>query len=149
MSGSWNFERRRVVCGAFVVGVSLLTKGQANVATSLEAVRSRMRLPPEDALFAARRLSEEQLIGFDEGGAVRSNAKGIRHADDLVQTATSKARSVEDVARTMEGGGLPLALLRIAIIANGGSLACGVTDGVEGATHRLALDGDEVTLSAC
>src|SRR5450631_2507436 len=106
MSSSWNFERRRTVCGAFVVGVSLIAKGKANFATSLEAVRNRMRLPPEDALFAARRLHEEQLIVFDEGGAVRSNEKGIQHAEDLVRSATSKTLSFGELARTLQSGGL-------------------------------------------
>ena len=145
MSPSWNFERRRVVCGAFVVGVSVVAKGKPGVLTSLEAVRSRMRLPPEDALFAARRLHEDQLIEFEAGGAVRSTDEGIRHADGLVRAAVSKVERFEEVSRTVAGGGVALAMLRTAILAHGGTLACGAPDGSVVA-HRLALREDLVTI---
>src|SRR5687768_7826051 len=99
MSASWNFERRKITCARFIVGVSLLSKGKAGFETNLEAVRSRVRLPPEDALFAARRLDEEGLITFDAGGAVSSNAKGQGRAEEILQAARAKTGAIEDVTR--------------------------------------------------
>ncbi len=143
---AWNFERRRVVCGKFVVGVSLVTKGKANVETSLEAVRNRMRLPPEDALFAARRLDEEQLIAFNPGGAVTSTRAGIDRAEEIVRVATSRFGDFEDVTRCLRAGGVELAMLKIALVANGGALACGGPADELSVEHRLALVGDEVAI---
>ena len=80
MTVGWNFERRRDTCTQFLIGVHVFAKGLAERGTSLEAVRTRMRLSPEEALFAARRLSEEKLITFEAAGAVRSNARGIERA---------------------------------------------------------------------
>jgi hypothetical protein len=57
MTAGWNFERRRDTCAAFVIGVFEIVNGRPDRDTSLEAVRNRMRLSPEEALFAARRLN--------------------------------------------------------------------------------------------
>jgi len=85
----WNFERRRDACTQFLIGVFLLTKGLPERDTSLEAVRTRIRLSPEEALFAARRLSDEKLIGFQPAGTVRSSTRGIDRA--VPSPATNRA----------------------------------------------------------
>lgn len=145
MATAWNYERRQLTCAKFVIGVWLIAKGKAGVETSLEAVRNRVRLPPEDALFAARRLDEEQLVAFDPGGDVRAVAKGIARAEELLEKARSKTREIDDVTSTLSGGGVPLAILELAVIANGGSLPCGAT--TDGATsHRLVLIGNALVL---
>jgi len=146
MPNAWNYERRRVVCAKFLVGVSLVAKGEANASTSLEAVRNRMRLPPEDALFAARRLSEEQLIGFDPGGAVRSTSEGIVRAAEILRSATSQTDHADDVRRTLRGGGMPFEMLKIALMANGGVLDCGARESEAGTVYRLGLAGEVITL---
>jgi hypothetical protein len=142
----WNFERRRDTCTQFLIGVSILTKGLAERDTSLEAVRTRMRLSPEEALFAARRLSEENLIAFDPAGAVRSSARGIERTHELMAAVRSKAQRFDDVARTLRAGGPPLNVLAAVIRADGAPLACGGPD--PDATYRLALVGDVVTLES-
>jgi len=146
MSAGWNFERRRDTCSQFLIGVSLLAKGIAERDTSLEAVRNRMRLSPEEALFAGRRLSEEKLIAFDPAGAVRSNARGIERAAALMSAVRQKAQRFDDVARTLRAGGTPLAVLAAVIRADGEALACGAPDSDADATYRLALVDDVVTL---
>lgn len=146
MSAGWNFERRRDTCSQFLIGVSLLTTGLADRDTNLEAVRHRMRLSPEEALFAARRLSEENLIAFDPAGAVRSNARGIERATTLVSAVRSKARHFDDVARTIRAGGTPLAVFAAVIRADGGALACGAPDTDADGTYRLSLVDDVVIL---
>jgi hypothetical protein len=140
----WNFERRRDTCTQFLIGVSVLTRGLAERDTSLEAVRSRMRLSPEEALFAARRLSEEKLIAFDPAGAVRSNAHGLERTEELTGAVRTRAQRFEDVARTLGTGGPPLAVLAAVIRADGAPLACRGPD--PAATYRLALIADVVTL---
>ena len=140
----WNFERRRDTCTQFLIGVSVLTRGLAERDTSLEAVRSRMRLSPEEALFAARRLSEEKLIAFDPAGAVRSNAHGLERTEELTGAVRARAQRFEDVARTLGTGGPPLAVLAAVIRADGAPLACRGPD--PAATYRLALIADVVTL---
>ena len=107
MTVGWNFERRRDTCTVFLIGVSVLTEGLAERDTSLEAVRARMRLSPEEALFAARRLSEENLIAL--AGAVRSNARGIARAHELMGAVRSKAQRFEDVTRTLRTWGTAVA----------------------------------------
>ena len=146
MSKAWNFERRQIVCARFIVGVSLVVKGATDAMTSLEAVRNRVRLPPEDALFAARRLDEEQKIQFDPGGAVRSTRKGIEHATEIVRVAAMNARHAEDVDRVVRGGGVPHAMLKLAVLANGGVLECEPVDGEARSTHRLRADGERLIL---
>jgi hypothetical protein len=140
----WNFERRRDTCTQFLIGVSVLTRGLAERDTSLEAVRTRMRLSPEEALFAARRLSEEKLIAFEPAGAVRSNALGLARTEELMGAVRSRAQRFDDVSRTLRAGGPPLAVLAAVIRADGAPLACGGPD--PDATYRLALIADVVTL---
>ena len=144
MTVGWNFERRRDTCTQFLIGVSVLTKGLADRDTNLEAVRARMRLSPEEALFAARRLSEDKLIAFVAAGAVRSNARGIERAHELMGAVRSKAQRFDEVARTLRTGGPPLAVLAAVIREDGAPLACGGPD--DDATYRLALVNDVVTL---
>ncbi len=142
----WNFERRRDTCARFLIGVSLLAKGSADQDTSLEAVRSRMRLSPEEALFAARRLNEEALLVFDKGGAIRSNAQGIERAEARMRDVRSKAQRFDEVERTLQVGGTALAVFAAVIRADGGALACGAPDSDPDATYRLSLLDDVVTL---
>jgi hypothetical protein len=146
MATSWNYERRQLTCGKLVIGVWLVAKGKPGFATSIEAVRNRMRLPPEDALFAARRLDEEGLIAFDPGGTVTSNAKGIAHAAGLVDGACSKARQLEDARLCLTAGGLPLAMLEVAVMARGGSIECEAPPWDAGGAYRLALAGEGLGL---
>lgn len=144
MTVGWNFERRRDTCAQFLIGVSILTKGLAERDTSLEAVRTRMRLSPEEALFAARRLSEENLIAFEPAGAVRSSARGIERSQELMSAVRSKAERFADVARVLRTAGTPLDVVAAVIRADGAPLPCGGPD--PDATYRLALVGDVVTL---
>ena len=148
MTVGWNFERRRDTCAAFVIGVHVLVKGLAERDTSLEAVRNRMRLSPEEALFAARRLDEEKLLTFQPAGAVRSNARTIERAESLVSALRSKVLREGEAARTLRAGGIPLAILGAVIRAEGDAIACGAPDGEEdaGAIYRLGLVDDVVTL---
>lgn len=146
MTAGWNFERRRDTCTRFLIGVSLLAKGLADRATSLEAVRARMRLSPEEALFAARRLDEEKLLAFDPAGAVRSNARGIERAEALLGAVRSKAQRFDEVTRVLRAGGPPLALLAAVIRADGEALACGAPDSDPDGTYRLVVIEDEVTV---
>ena len=144
MTAGWNFERRRDTCTQFLIGVSVLTKGLADRDTNLEAVRARMRLSPEEALFAARRLSEEKLIAFVAAGAVRSHVRGIERAFELMDGVRTKAQRFDELTRTLRTGGTPLDLLAAVIRADGAPLACGGPD--PDATYRLALVDDVVTL---
>jgi hypothetical protein len=144
MTVGWNFERRRDTCTQFLIGVSVLTKALADRDTNLEAIRARMRLSPEEALFAARRLAEEKLIGFAAGGAVRSNALGIERAHALMGAVRARVQRSDEVVRTLRTGGPPLAVVAAVIRADGAPLACGGPD-LE-AIYRLALVDDVVTL---
>ena len=146
MSAGWNFERRRDTCARFLLGVWVLAKGLPGRDTSLEAVRSRMRLAPEEALFAARRLHEEKLLAFEAGGAVHSNAPGIERAEALLQGVRGRALRFDEVARVLRAGGTPLEVFAAVIRADGGALACGAPDTDATAAYRLTLVGDVVTL---
>ncbi len=148
-AAGWNFERRRDCCSAFVNGVFELAKGLPERDTSLEAVRNRMRLSPEEALFAARRLNEEKLLTFEAAGAVRSNARGIERAQTLMSAVRSKVERFEEATRMLEAGGIPLAVLAAVIRADSEPLACGAppdADADADATYHLALVDDVVTL---
>jgi hypothetical protein len=146
MTAGWNFERRRDTCSAFVVGVFVLAKGLAERDTSLEAVRNRMRLSPEEGLFAARRLHDEKLLTFEAAGAVRSNARGIERAEALMSAVRSKMQRFDEVTRALQAGGSSVAVLAAALRSHGEPLACGAPDDGAGATYRLALVDDVVTL---
>ena len=146
MAQGWNFERRRDTCTQFLIGVFLLTKGLPERDTSLEAVRTRMRLSPEEALFAARRLSEEKLIAFQPAGSVRSSSRGNERADELMRGVRSKVQRFDDVTRTLRAGGPPLAVLAAVLRADGEPLACGSPYDAPDATYRLTLVEDVVTL---
>jgi hypothetical protein len=146
VTAAWNFERRHLTCARFLVGVSLIAEGRANHDTSLEAVRHRMRLPPEDALFAARRLGDEELIAFEPGGSVRSTAKGVERAAALLRDASATTREFDVMARTLRGGGIPLGMLKIALHAAGGLHPCGAPASDDGATYRVALVDDQVAV---
>ena len=137
MTVGWNFERRRDTCSRFLIGVSVLTDGVADRDTSLEAIRSRMRLSPEEALFAARRLLDENLIGFEPGGAVRSTGAGVLRALALMASVRTKMERYDEMARIVADGGTPLAVVAAVIRADGGALACGAPDSAEDGIHRL------------
>ncbi len=142
MKTAWNFERRRATCARFLVGVWVIAKGLPGAETSLEAVRSRMKLPPEDALFAARQLDADALIVFEPQGAVRSTPAGIARAGELFQTAISSASDFVAAQRIVNGAGFPRQMLEIAILANGGMLAC--TTPVDGGDRLALVDGEIV-----
>ncbi len=146
MTVGWNFERRRDTCARFLIGVADVVSHLADKDTNLERVRNRMRLSPEEALFAARKLDEEHLIGFDPGGPVRSKARGIERAATLAQAVRDKVRSHEEVARLLRDGGTPLAVVAAVIRADGGALPCGAPEADPAATYRLALVDEEVVL---
>lgn len=144
MTAGWNFERRRDACARLLIGVWMLAKGLPDRDTSLEAVRSRTRLTPEEALFAARRSSEEHLITFEEGGAIRSNARGIERARTLIDGVRAKVERFDDVVKTLDSPGA-VAVLACVVRAEGGTLACGAPSSDPDGTYRLALVGDAVT----
>ncbi len=146
MTTGWNFERRRDTATRFLMGVAQLTKDTKDKDTNLEAVRNRMRLSPEEALFSARKLADEHLITFQEGGAVRSNAAGIDRAHALSEGIRAKVQRFDELARTLRDGGPPLAVLAAVIRADGGALACGSPSEEPDVAHRLALEGDTVIL---
>jgi hypothetical protein len=146
MSVGWNFERRRDTCARFAIGVFLLAEGKAERDTSLEKVRSRMRLSPEEALFAARRLDEEKLLVFDAGGAVRSNTRGMEHAVALMDAVRSKAQRFHETMRMLRAGGTPVDVLAAVLRADGEALACGAPDDDADGTYRLALVDDSVVV---
>ena len=146
MTAGWNFERRRDTCTAFVVGVFVLAKGLAERDTSLEAVRNRMRLSPEEALFAARKLHEENLVTFEAAGGVRSNARGIARAETLMSALRAKMQRFDEVSRALDGGGSALAVLAAALRSHGEPLPCGAPDDNADASYRLSLVDDVVTL---
>ena len=145
MTAGWNFERRRDTSNRFLIGVSLLVKALPDRETNLEAVRSRMRLSPEEALFAARRLHDDHLLVFG-GGPVHSTARGIERAAALMDAVREKAQRFEDVVQTLHAGGTPLALLAAVIRADGGTLACGSPDADPEASYRLAIVEDVVVV---
>ena len=146
MTAGWNFERRRDTCARFLLGVALVAKGRAAHDTSLEAVRHAMRLSPEEALFAARRLHDDECITFEPGGAVRSNARGLERAAGLVRDVGARAQRFDDVAAALRAGGAALTMFAAVLRAEGGALACGSpADDADGA-YRLALVRDVVTL---
>ena len=105
-----------------------------------------MRLSPEEALFAARRLDEEKLLTFAPAGAVRSNARGIERAAALLDAVRSKAQRYDDVIRVLRAGGPPLAVLAAVIRAEGEALACGAPDSDPDGTYRLVVVEDDVNL---
>jgi hypothetical protein len=146
MTVGWNFERRRDTCARFLVGVWALAAGVAGRATSLEAVRSRMRLDPEEALFAARRLHDDELIAFAKGGGVTSTARGVERAAELMAAVRAKAARSDEVARALRAGGTGLAVWAAVIRADGGALACGAPDDDADGAYRLTVVGDVVTL---
>jgi hypothetical protein len=141
----WNFERRRDTCARFLLGVYGLTKGAAGRDTSLEAVRSRMRLSPEEALFAARRLHDDESITFQPAGPVGSNAKGITRAESLMGDVRAKVLRHDELARLLHTGGTALAVVAAVIRADGAPLPCAAPEGDSDVPHRLALVGDVVT----
>jgi len=51
-----------------------------------------MRLSPEEALVAARRLHAEESITFEPAGPVRSNAQGITRAESLMGDVRAKVQ---------------------------------------------------------
>ncbi len=142
----WNFERRRDTCARFLIGVSQLANALAGRETSLEKVRSRMKLSPEEALFAARRLHEEELLTFDPGGAVCSNGRGIERAAALVAAVRASVARYDETARLLAAGGTPLAVVAAVIRTDGGALVCGAPASDEGTEYRLVLVADEVVL---
>jgi hypothetical protein len=146
MTVGWNFERRRDTCTLFLMGVWLLVRGLADGSTSLEGVRARMRLSPEEALFAARRLHEEALLVFDEAGPVRSTSRGNERAVTLMAGVRSKAQRFGDVERTLSAGGPLLAVLAAVLRADGAPLACGAPDEDPDGTYRVALVDDGVSI---
>lgn len=147
MTAQWNFERRRDTCTQFLIGVHVLAKGLAERDTSLEAVRTRMRLSPEEARFASRRLDEEKLLAFEpETGAIRSNSTGIARAEALMAAVRSKAQRFDDVTRALRAGGSPLAVIAAVLRESGEPLACGAPDAEPDVAYRLALVADVVTL---
>lgn len=146
MTAGWNFERRRDTSARFLIGVFMLTKRLPARDTSLEKVRSVMRLSPEEALFAARRLDEEKLISFDPVGGVRSCEEGIERAEALMSAVRSRAQRFDDVVRTLGTGGTPVAVIAAVIRADGAPLACAAPDAEPDTTYRLALVDDVVIL---
>lgn len=146
MTTGWNFERRRDTTARFLIGVFLLATGLPERDTSLEKVRSVMRLSPEEALFAARRLDEEMLLTFDPVGPVRSNAKGIERAATLIGAVRSKLVRFDDVLQALRAGGTPVAVIAALIRADGESLACGAPKSEPEATYRLSIVDDALVL---
>lgn len=146
MTAGWNFERRRDTCARFLLGVSLLSKGAAGFDTSLEAVRHRMRLSPEEALFAARRLGEDELIAFEPAGPVRSNARGIARAESIAGAVRTKAQRHRELAAMLAPANTEHGVLVAVLRLDGAPLACGAPDEDPEGTYRLALVGDAVTL---
>jgi hypothetical protein len=142
----WNFERRRDTCTRFLLGTAQLAFGLADKPTNLEAVRNRVRLTPEEALFAARRLNDEQLIVFEAGGAVKSTASGIAKAAALTATLRGQLSSHAHVLRLLQTGGTPLLVVATLIRIDGAPLACGAPDSDLETVHQLALIDDEVRL---
>jgi hypothetical protein len=148
MSLGWNFERRRDTCAQFLIGVSCLVCGFAERETNLEAVRNRMRLSPEEALFAARRLNDEKLIVFVPGGSVRSLALGIERAVTISNATKTKIQNGNTVTQLLLAGGTPLAVVA-AVIRVEGALACGAPDDdgkteTDTCSYRLVLVSEEV-----
>jgi hypothetical protein len=144
MTAGWNFERRRDATTRFLIGVSLLVNALPDRETNLEAVRSRMRLSPEEALFAARRLHDDHLLVFG-GGPVRSTARGIARAGEWMEAVRAKAQRFDVATQTLREGGTPLVLLAAVIRADGGALACGAPETDPDASYRLAIvEGDVV-----
>lgn len=149
MTETWNFERRRDTCSQFLIGVSAITKGLPERDTSLEAVRTRMRLSPEEARFAARRLSDDKLIAFEPSGAVRSNALGTKRAEELVCALKAKVQSAAEVDKLLRTGGPPLGVVAAVIRAEGSPVACASPADDEApagtdASYCLVLEGDVV-----
>lgn len=144
MTAGWNFERRREATTRFLIGVSVLVNALPDRDTNLEAVRSRMRLSPEEALFAARRLHDEHLLVFG-GGPVRSTARGIERAAEWMDAVRAKAQRFDAASQMLRAGGAPLALLAAVIRADGGALACDAPETDRGASYRLAIvEGDVI-----
>jgi hypothetical protein len=146
MSLGWNFERRRDTCAQFLIGVWMLAEGRAERSTNLEAVRARVRLSPEEALFAARRLHEEEFIVFERGGAVRSSAHGIERAVGLMETVRAKAARYHELTRTLDAGGTPVAVIAAVLRADGGALRCGSPDDDGDGLYRLVLNGEHAVI---
>jgi hypothetical protein len=146
MTIAWNFERRRDTCTCFLLGVSNVVSGLADKSTTLEAVRNRMRLSPEEALFAARHLATEHMILFDPGGKLQSTARGIERAAVLADAVRTRLLRAGEGTRMIQAGGTPLLAVAAVIRFDGGSLACSAPDENDNARHRLTLVGDQVTL---
>jgi hypothetical protein len=146
MSLGWNFERRRDTCAQFLIGVWILGEGRAERSTNLEGVRARVRLSPEEALFAARRLHEEEFIVFDRGGTVRSNARGIERAAEIISAVRRKAERHHETTRTLEAGGTPVGVVAAVIRADGGALRCGAPDDDSDGVYRLALNEEHMVV---
>jgi hypothetical protein len=146
MSLGWNFERRRDTCTRFLLGVSILTRGVADAATNLEAVRHRMGLSPEEALFAARQLGSEQAFTFEPGGSIRSNARGLEKARTLAANIGQKLLRHEEAVRILAAGGTPLLAVAAVLRHEGGTLQCGSPEAEPDAQYRLNLVGTEVQM---
>jgi hypothetical protein len=142
----WNFERRRDTCARFLMGTAHIALGGADKLTNLEAVRNRVRLTPEEALFAARRLHEEQLIVFEPGGAVRSTASGIAKSAKLTSALRAQLSNHAHVLRVLRDGGTPLLVVASLLRIEGAPLHCGAPEGDPEVAYQLALTGDEVCL---
>jgi hypothetical protein len=146
MTIAWNFERRRDTCTCFLLGVSNVVGGLADKSTTLEAVRNRMRLSPEEALFAARHLASEHMITFDPGGKLQSTVRGIERAATLAEAIRTKLARAGESSRMILAGGTPLLAVAAVIRFDGGALACGAPDADDDVLHRLTLIGDHVSL---
>jgi hypothetical protein len=146
MSIAWNFERRRDTCTCFLLGVASVVSGVADKSTTLEAVRNRMRLSPEEALFAARHLASEHMITFDPGGKLQSTARGIERASTLADAIRTKLSRAGESSRMILAGGTPMLAVAAVIRFDGGAIACGAPNEDDNALHRLTLTGDQVSL---
>jgi len=124
----------------------MLAEGRAERSTNLEAVRARVRLSPEEALFAARRLHEEEFIVFERGGSVRSNARGIERAVGLMEAVRAKAARYHELTRTLDAGGTPVNVIAAVLRADGGALRCGSPDDNSDGVYRLVLNAEDVVV---
>jgi hypothetical protein len=139
MTVGWNFERRRDTCTRFILGVSVLTEHTADKPTNLEAVRNRMGLSPEEALFAARQLASKNLITFDPVGSIRSSARGIEHAATLADALRASLGQHSDVVLALADGGARLAVIAALVRFDGGATACPAPEEEPSAAYRLTF----------
>ena len=105
-----------------------------------------MRLSPEEALFAARRLHEEEVIVFERGGSVRSNARGIERAAGLMEAIRAKAGRHHEITRVLDAGGTPVGVIAAVIRADGGALRCGAPDDNSDGVYRLVLNAEDTVV---